>query len=91
MANSRSAAKSAKQAAKKNTHNRTVRSDVRTEVKKFIRLVKTGDKTAAEAQVRVAESKLDKAAKRNIIRTGNADRMKSRMKQKLSAPVTATA
>jgi len=89
MANSKSAAKSARQADKKNERNRSVRSAVRTEVKKFVKLVKDGKSAEALAQVSVAESKLDKAAKRNIIHTGKANRLKARMKVKLTVAATA--
>lgn len=84
MANSKSAAKSARQASKKNERNRSVRSAVRTEVKKFVKLVRDSKPAEAAAQVSLAESKLDKAAKRNIIQTSKANRLKSRMKVRLA-------
>jgi small subunit ribosomal protein S20 len=95
MANSKQAAKRARQNDAKRAENGSVRSDFRTEAKKFLRLVKDGKHAEAAAQVRTVESKVDKAAKRNVIRTGQANRIKSRLKGKLSAsgkaPVTAHA
>jgi small subunit ribosomal protein S20 len=85
MANSKSAAKSARQADKKRDRNRSARSEFRTEVKKFVRMVKDGKGAEAQSQLSAAESKLDKAAKRNIIHTKTADRLKSRMKLRLTA------
>lgn len=91
MANSKSAAKSAKQAASKRERNRSVRSEVRTEVKKFVKLVREGKLSEAETQVRVAESKLDKAAKRNTFHPSKADRLKSRLKTRLATAAAPSA
>lgn len=85
MANSKSAAKSARQATKKRDRNRSVRSEYRTEVKKFVRLVKDGKGAEAQTQLSLAESKLDKAAKRNVIHTNTASRLKGRLKVRLVA------
>ncbi len=81
------AAKARKRVTKNNelrAHNRAARSSVRTEVKKFVRLVRAGEVAAATEQVRVAESALDKAAKRGTFKVGKANRLKSRMKARLS-------
>jgi small subunit ribosomal protein S20 len=64
-------------------HNRAARSSVRTEVKKFVKLIRAGDIAGATAQVSVAESALDKAAKRGTFKVGKANRLKSRIKSRL--------
>lgn len=83
MANTKQARKRVKTDAERRDRNRSVRSAYRTEVKRFLRLVKDGELEAAGTHVRVVESKLDKAAKRNILHHRTADRMKSRLKTRL--------
>ena len=46
---------------KRRQRNKSVRSATRTEIRKFREAVESGDKAAAEAQLRVASRKLDKA------------------------------
>lgn len=78
MAHSAQARKRIRQTAKRRTHNRTVRSDLRTNIKKY--RAKLGEEGAADI-LRTVESKLDKAAKRNIIPHGRANRIKARLKK----------
>lgn len=82
MAHSNQARKRNRQNERTNERNRIVRSDLRTYIKKYRAAAAKGD-GAAEALAKV-ESKLDKAAKRNIIPSGRANRLKGRLK-KLSA------
>jgi small subunit ribosomal protein S20 len=80
MANNTSAKKRIRQNEKKRLHNRQVRSELRTSIKRFRQAV---GKSADEAGklLSAAESKLDKAAKRNIVPTHRANRIKGRLKK----------
>lgn len=62
MANHKSSKKRILVTAKKNAVNTARRSAVKTETKKAIKAIASGDKTAAVAAVRCAESKMMKAA-----------------------------
>lgn len=66
MANIKSQIKRNKTNEKARVRNQAVRSEVRTEVRKLRALVEAGDKTAAEAQLRVASRKLDKAVSKGV-------------------------
>jgi small subunit ribosomal protein S20 len=80
MAHSKQAAKRIRQNEKRRLHNRTVRSELRTAVKRF--RAAAGHKDAAAPELlRAVESRLDKAAKRNIIPEGRANRLKARLKK----------
>jgi len=80
MAHSNQARKRNRQALKHREHNRSVRSDLRTNIKKLRVALSAKDK-AASALLSSVESKLDKAAKRNIIPTRRANRLKGRLKR----------
>ncbi len=78
MPNIKSAAKRVKTAAKANLRNRSVKSELLTYRKKMEAAFVAGDKDAAKEAVRVYASKLDKAAKKGVIKRNTADRKKSR-------------
>jgi small subunit ribosomal protein S20 len=80
MAHSNQARKRNRQANARNEHNRTVRSELRSTIKKY-RTAAAAKQEGAAALLKAVESKLDKAAKRNIIPTGRANRLKGRLKR----------
>lgn len=80
MPTTKQAKKRMRQTERRNTHNRSVRSDLRTHIKRYQAAIKAGDEKAPELLAKV-ESKIDKAAKRNIIPTPRANRIKSRLKK----------
>jgi small subunit ribosomal protein S20 len=80
MAHSDQARKRIRQNERTREHNRTVRSDLRTTIKKY-RTAVTAKQEGAAQLLKAVESKLDKAAKRNIIPTGRANRLKGRLKR----------
>jgi small subunit ribosomal protein S20 len=82
MAKNQSAKKRMRQNAKKRLHNRVVRSDLRTAIKRYRDAVRKQDESA-EKLLSAAESKIDKAAKRNIVPPGRANRVKGRLKKLL--------
>ena len=64
---------------KRRLRNKSVRSATRTEMRKFRESVESGDKAAAEAQLRVASRKLDKAVTKGVFHRNAAANKKSNM------------
>ncbi|TVS29245.1 30S ribosomal protein S20 [Corynebacterium sanguinis] len=64
---------------KRRLRNKSVRSATRTEMRKFREAVESGDKAAAEAQLRVASRKLDKAVTKGVYHRNAAANKKSNM------------
>ncbi len=64
---------------KRRQRNKSVRSATRTEMRKFREAVESGDKAAAEAQLRVASRKLDKAVSKGVYHRNSAANKKSNM------------
>ncbi len=84
MPNKKAAIKSLRQDAKKHEKNNAIKAELRTLVKKSRVLI--SEKKLDEAQVLLTklESKLDRAAKSNIIKKENASRRISRVKSQLA-------
>ncbi|AHI02758.1 30S ribosomal protein S20 [Corynebacterium falsenii] len=59
--------------------NQAIRSRLRTETRKFNAAVESGDKEAAEAQLRLASKMYDKAVTKGTIHRNNAANKKSGM------------
>lgn len=78
MPNIKSAAKRVKTAAKANMRNRSTKSELLTYRRKVEEALASGDKAAATEAVSIYASKLDKAAKKGVIKSNAADRKKSR-------------
>lgn len=66
---------------KRRIRNKAVRSAVRTEIRKFREILETGDKDAAQAQLRVASRALDKSVTKGVFHRNNAANKKSKMAQ----------
>lgn len=64
--------------------NQAIRSRLRTEARKFNAAVESGDKAAAEAQLRVASRLFDKAVTKGTIHRNNAANKKSGMAARLN-------
>lgn len=79
MAHSKQAKKRVRQAEAIRLHNRSIKSDLRTAIKRA-RIAITSGEGDVNALISVVESKLDKAAKRNIVPTRRANRLKGRLK-----------
>ena len=69
---------------KRRLRNKSVRSATRTEMRKFREAVESGDKAAAEAQLRVASRKLDKAVTKGVFHRNAAANKKSNMARVLN-------
>jgi small subunit ribosomal protein S20 len=57
--------------------NQAVRSRLRTETRKFDAAIESGDKAAAEAQLRINNRLFDKAATKGVIHKNNAANKKA--------------
>ncbi len=79
MANIKSAKKRIKIAATRTARNKAVKSRVKTELKKFDALVEAGDKSAAEAQLIVVTSYIDKAETKGVFHKRTAARKVSNL------------
>lgn len=88
MANVKSAIKSIRQDARKTARNRPVRSSLKTYVKSAVSTISLGDEETSQEAVRIAISKLDKAAEKGIIHKNQAARRKSRLVKKLNKAFT---
>lgn len=79
MPNIKSAAKRVRQTETRTLRNRMVRTRIRTFRKKVQEAVQSGDKAAAEKQLKDYASVVDKAAKSNVIHKNAAARYKAAM------------
>lgn len=79
MANIKSKQKRVITNEKARRRNKGVRSAVRTEIRKFREAVATGDKAAAEKQLRVASRTLDKSVSKGVFHRNTAANKKSGM------------
>lgn len=85
MANSAQARKRARQAAKARLANASQRSAFRTAIKKVIKAIEAGDKTAAQNEFRQASSVMDRIAGKGVFHKNKAARHKSRLSAAIKA------
>jgi small subunit ribosomal protein S20 len=90
LANVKSSIKSIRQDIRKTARNRPVRSSLKTYVKNAVTRIATGEEATSQEAVRIAISKLDKAAQKGIIHKNQAARRKSRLARKLNKQFAAT-
>jgi len=79
MPNTASAKKRLRQNEKLRIHNRASRSQLRTQLRRVHEAVKAGNTDAAQAELRVAQKRIDQAAAKNLIHRNAAARTKSRL------------
>jgi small subunit ribosomal protein S20 len=79
MANSPQARKRARQAEKHRQRNAAQRSTLRTAIKKVLKAIRVGDKTAAADAYKAAVPVIDSAAGKGLIHANKAARHKSRL------------
>lgn len=89
MANIKSSIKQIRQDKRKTARNRPVRSSLKTFVKNANGWIANGDEATSTEAVRIAISKLDKAAQKGIIHKNQAARRKSRLVKKYNAQFAA--
>ncbi len=85
MANIKSAIKRNKQNEKRRQLNRIFRGSTRTQVKDAKEAIASGDKEKANAEVKEAIQKLDRAAAKGVVHKNNAARRKSRLMKRLAS------
>lgn len=79
MANIKSAKKRIEVIDKKTLRNKMIKSKVKTVIKKVDAAIAAGDKEAAQANLLVAISEIDKAASKGVYHKNNASRKVSRL------------
>lgn len=90
MANIKSAIKSIRKDTRRTMRNKPVKSALKTYVKSAVTTIGGGEQETSEEAVRMAVSKLDKAAQKGIIHPNQAARRKSRLMAKYNKQFTAT-
>lgn len=81
MANTPQAKKRARQSEQRRQHNASRRSAMRTFIKKVLKAIASGDKTAAQTAFQKAEPVIDRTARKGLIHPNKAARHKSRLNQ----------
>ncbi len=84
MANIKSQIKRIRTAERQHQHNKAVKSELKTMIRRFNEVSASGDKAAAETQLKTAGRKLDKAVSKGVIHKNNAANKKAAMARKLS-------
>lgn len=79
MANIKSAKKRIEVIDKKTLRNKMIKSKVKTVIKKVEAAIAAGDKEAAQANLLVAISEINKAASKSVYHKNNASRKVSRL------------
>lgn len=85
MANIKSQIKRIKTNQKATERNRAYKSELRTVVRAVREAIIAGDKPAAEAKLKVAARKLDKAVSKGVIHKNQAANRKSKIAAKVAA------
>ena len=84
MPNKKAAIKSLRQDKKKNLRNKAVLSELRTLTKSTKMVIAKNNREEADVLLKKLESKLSKAAKRDVIKKNNAARRISRLRTQWS-------
>jgi small subunit ribosomal protein S20 len=85
LANTAQAKKRALQAEKHRQHNMSCRSMMRTFVKKVIKAIQGGDKSAAQQAYQEAVPIIDRMANKGLVHKNKAARHKSRLNTRIQA------
>ncbi len=84
MPNTRQGSKRVRQDEERRLQNKATKSAVRGQVRKFREAVAAGDADVAGKELQAVFSRLDKAAKTNVMHKNTADRKKSRLNKMLA-------
>lgn len=84
MPNLRSAEKRVRQSQKRHARNIAVKSEIKTLVKRTRQAIEAGKLDEARTLARLAESRLDRAAKKGIVHQNNARRRATRLHRAVS-------
>jgi small subunit ribosomal protein S20 len=85
MANSAQARKRARQSETRRQQNTSLRSEMRTAIKKVQKAILAGDKTAAQAVFREAQSTIDSISRKGVFHLNTSARYKSRLSSAIKA------
>lgn len=85
MPNTASSKKRLRQNEKLRIRNRATKSNMRSQLKSFRDAVAAGDAEKAQAEFKLAQKKLDRAASKNLIHKNAAARTKSRLVKLMKA------
>jgi small subunit ribosomal protein S20 len=85
MPNIQAAKKSVRKDKKRRLNNLAIASELKTLIKKLNSLISAKKSVEASNMLSLVMSKLDKAAKKGVIKPKNADRKKSRLSSKIAA------
>lgn len=85
MAHSKSALKRVRQGEVRHKRNKSKRSALRTQLRKTSAAIQSGQREAAEKEMKKSISVLDKAAVKGLIHKNQAARRKSRLAKKMRA------
>ena len=85
VANIKSQIKRIRTNEKRRLRNQAVKSELKTLVRKTREAVEAGDKEAAEAALRIAARKLDKAASKGVIHRNQAANRKSKLAKRVQS------
>lgn len=85
MANIKSQIKRIKTNQKATDRNRAYKSELRTLIRAVRNAIAAGDKTIAEAKLKVATRKLDKAVSKGVLHKNQAANRKSKLAVKVAA------
>ncbi len=85
MANTKSAKKATRAAARRNEINKNRTSRVRGSVRKVEEALASGDRTAAEAALKLAQPELMRGAQKGVLHKNAASRKISRLTSRLKA------
>jgi small subunit ribosomal protein S20 len=88
MPNTKSAERRMRSNATKRLRNQSIKSRLKTLEKNYLDLLKAGKKEEAAGALSSASSAFDKAAKSGVIPKATANRKKSRLAVRLSAPAS---
>ena len=85
MANSPSAKKRVRQSERRTEINRDRRSRIRTSIKKVEETISSGDKSAAQADLKAAQPEIMRGAAKGIVHKNTASRKISRLSARIKA------
>lgn len=85
MANTKSAKKAARQAVRRTEINKSRRSQLKTEVRRVEEAIASGDKSAAQAAMKVAEPLLARNGQKGVVPKKAASRKVSRLTARVKA------
>jgi small subunit ribosomal protein S20 len=88
MPTTKSAKKRHRQSLQRRATNRATKSSIKTQIRKVREAVKAGDLTKADAEFRLAATKLDRSAAKRVIHPNAAARTKSRLQHLMKAAKT---